>query len=83
MSSVLVKVKLYATLRKYAPDDVELGDAFPLEIELTTIDGVLKKLGIGAEQTKIIMVNGTRVSDLNQSLSPNDTIVIFPPVGGG
>ena len=78
-----MKVKLYATLRKYAPDDVELGDAFPLEIELTTIDGVLKKLGIGAVQTKIIMVNGTRVSDLNQSLSPNDTIVIFPPVGGG
>ena len=80
---MLVQVKLYATLRRFAPDDVELGNAFPVEIDETTIDGVLKKLGIGVEQAKIIMVNGMRITDSSHILSPNDTIVIFPPVGGG
>ena len=83
MSSVLVQVKLYATLRRFAPDDVELGDAFPLEIQSATVDEVLKTLGIGAEKAKIIMVNGTRIIDLNHELSSDDMIVIFPPVGGG
>ena len=83
MNPMLVQVKLYATLRKYAPDDVELGKAFPVEIDMATINGVLNKLGIGSEQAKIIMVNGTRMTNLDHNLSTNDTIVIFPPVGGG
>ena len=83
MSPLLVQVKLYATLRRFAPEDVELGKAFPLEIQPATIDGVLKTLGIGAENAKIIMVNGIRVNDLNHELSSDDMIVIFPPVGGG
>ncbi len=78
-----VFVKLYATLRKFAPDDVELGDTFPVEIVIPTINGLLERLGVGAEKAKIIMVNGIRVIDLDHNLSPNDTIVIFPPVGGG
>jgi molybdopterin converting factor small subunit len=80
---MLVQVKLYATLRRFAPDDVELGDPFPVDVDVTTIEGVLQKLGIDREQAKIIMVNGMRITNLNHSLSPEDTIVIFPPVGGG
>lgn len=80
---MLVQVKLYATLRKFAPDGVELGKAFPVEIKETTIKGVLKKLEIVEEKAKIIMVNGTRITNLDHNLSSNDTIVIFPPVGGG
>jgi molybdopterin synthase sulfur carrier subunit len=78
-----VLVKLYATLRRFAPDDVELGDTFPVEIVIPTINGLLERLEVGAEKTKIIMVNGIRVTNLDHNLSPNDTIVIFPPVGGG
>ncbi|MBY8996281.1 MAG: MoaD/ThiS family protein [Candidatus Thorarchaeota archaeon] len=80
---MLVNVKLYATLRKFAPDGVEIGEAFPIEIDKATIDGVLERLRIDKEQAKIIMVNGTRITRLDYALSPNDTIVIFPPVGGG
>jgi molybdopterin converting factor small subunit len=80
---MIVFIKLYATLRRFAPDYVELGDAFPVEIDMPTIDGVLKSLGIDAEQAKIIMVNGVRITSFDYNLSPNDTIVIFPPVGGG
>ena len=80
---MFVQVKLYATLRKFAPDDVELGKAFPVEIEVATINGILSKLGIGIEQAKIIMVNGIRITNLNHKVSSDDVIVIFPPVGGG
>ncbi len=83
MNPMLVNVKLYATLRRFAPNDVEIGEAFPIEIDKATIDGVLERLRIDKEQTKIIMVNGTRISKLDYALSPDDTIVIFPPVGGG
>ncbi|MHA2359794.1 MAG: MoaD/ThiS family protein [Candidatus Thorarchaeota archaeon] len=78
-----VQVKLYATLRRFAPDDVELGNAFPMDIDEATVGGVLKRLGIETHQAKIIMVNGVRVTDLDHELSQNDMIVIFPPVGGG
>jgi len=80
---MLVQVKLYATLRRFAPDDVELGKAFPVEIDVATISGILDRLGIGIEQSKIIMVNGTRVTDLDHKVASSDLIVIFPPVGGG
>lgn len=78
-----MKVKLYATLRRFAPENVELGQAFTIEIDDSTIDGVLKKLGIDANQAKIIMVNGIRKTNLEYELSSSDTVVIFPPVGGG
>lgn len=83
MNPMLVNVKLYATLRKFAPNDVEIGGAFPVEIDEATINAVLERLQIDKERAKIIMVNGTRVTKLDYALSPNDTIVIFPPVGGG
>ena len=80
---MLVNVKLYATLRKFAPNDVEIGESFPIEIDEATINAVLERLQIDKEQAKIIIVNGTRISKLEYALSSNDTIVIFPPVGGG
>ena len=83
MNPMLVQVKLYATLRKFAPDDIELGKAFQVEIDVATINGILDRLGIGKEQAKIIMVNEIRITNFDHNLSSNDTIVIFPPVGGG
>lgn len=83
MIPMIVNVKLYATLRKLAPKSVQIGEAFPLDLDSPTVNGVLHKLGIGEDQAKIIMVNGTRVTKLDHELHPNDTIVIFPPVGGG
>lgn len=80
---MLVQVKLYPALRRFAPDKIELGNPFPLDINVTTVEGVLKGLGIESHQAKIIIVNRMRVTDLEHELSVNDSIVIFPPVGGG
>ncbi|MFX1483282.1 MAG: MoaD/ThiS family protein [Promethearchaeota archaeon] len=80
---MIVHLKLYATLRKFAPKNLGIGESFPMELEDSRVKDVLDRLGIGEEQAKIIMVNGIRVTDLNHQLAPNDTVVIFPPVGGG
>jgi molybdopterin converting factor small subunit len=80
---MIVNVKLYATLRKLAPKNVQIGEAFPLDLDSPTVNGVLHKLGIDEKQAKIIMVNGTRVTKFDLELHTNDTVVIFPPVGGG
>ncbi|TFG30002.1 MoaD/ThiS family protein [Candidatus Thorarchaeota archaeon] len=78
-----VQVKLYATLREYAPSDNEIGTSFDVELKGSTIEDLIKFFGFEFDKAKIIMVNGTRVFDLKIALNEDDLIVIFPPVGGG
>ncbi|MHA1137124.1 MAG: MoaD/ThiS family protein [Candidatus Thorarchaeota archaeon] len=78
-----VKVKLYATLRRFAPDGTDIGDAFEVKYPGTTLQELVQHLGFSSEQVKIIMVNGQRVTDKNEKLAENDLVVIFPPIGGG
>lgn len=78
-----VNVKLFATFRKFAPPETPLGESFKVNLKIGTIMELLNKLGIPSDQARIIILNGNRVSDLNQKLQPNDLIVLFPPVGGG
>ena len=78
-----VMVKLYATLHRFAPEGNELGAAFEVEYQGTTIGELIQHLGFTTEQSKIVMVDGQRVIDLNFILNDNNLVVIFPPVGGG
>jgi molybdopterin converting factor small subunit len=80
---LLVHVKLYATLKRFAPEHTELGESFPVEIHNGRVQEVLAKLGISEEKAKIIMVNGVQTQDLKFELNENDLVVIFPPIGGG
>jgi len=78
-----VRVKLYATLQKYAPQSTEVGEPFPVELDGNTVLELVKRLGIEREQAHIVMVNGAQVDDMSQELEADDLIVIFPPIGGG
>jgi molybdopterin converting factor small subunit len=78
-----VTVKLYATLREGGGGGVELGQAFPIDLEVHTVRELISQLGIRDDQAKIVMVNGIRIDDLSHVLKDNDMIVIFPPIGGG
>ena len=78
-----VKVKLYATLRRFAPSGTNIGEEFDVKFQGTMINELIDSLGFPKEQAKIIMVNGQRVVDLTFRLSENDLVVIFPPIGGG
>lgn len=78
-----VKVKTYATLRKYGPRNVPLGSSFPLEIDGKNIIDVIQALKIPLNQDIIILVNGNRITDLKTNLNDNDLVVFFPRIGGG
>lgn len=78
-----IDVKLYATLRSYAPSSLEIGESFPLFLKEGSVEEALHKLKIPPEKAKIIMVNGIRVEDTTHLMQDGDLLVVFPPIGGG
>lgn len=78
---MVIEVRLFATLRRYAPSSasgvvsLDVNDSF-------TIEDVMNQLGIGAEEVHVIMVNGVS-SDLKHVLADGDRVGLFPAVGGG
>ena len=80
--SITVEVALFATLRRYRPD---LGDtsAFELNVpEGTTVDGLMRVLGIPATETKQVFA-GSQRRDKDYVLQDGERVAIFPPVAGG
>jgi len=75
-------VFLAATLRKAVSGyDPATGVAASVEPGETVLD-VAGRLGIRAEDVKIIMVNGIH-ADWDTVLRGGERIGLFPPVGGG
>jgi len=79
---ITIQVKLFATLRRYYPQ-LGIGEAMPVEVsDGATIEQVIKKLYLPAEQVKILFVNGI-VQEMECELADEDEVGIFPAVGGG
>lgn len=72
-----VKVKLFATLRENRKKEMMMDVE-----ESTTPKDIIERLNIPAEEVAIIFINGRSVK-LDRVLEDNDTVSIFPPVGGG
>ena len=76
-----LEVRLYATLRRYAPDSpngvitVEVPDG-------CTVGHLYACLTIPPEEVRLAMVNGIS-AETDQVLLPGNRIGLFPPVGGG
>lgn len=82
VNNMIVKVKLFATLRKYLPD-LELGSSKEVPIQKGfTIAGLYETLGIPIEEIKLAYVNGI-YCEPDVVLNDGDEIGIFPPIGGG
>uniref|UniRef100_A0A7V4JR67 MoaD/ThiS family protein n=1 Tax=Thermodesulfobacterium geofontis TaxID=1295609 RepID=A0A7V4JR67_9BACT len=73
----MIKVKLFANLREGRKKEVDF-EFFE------GINGkyILKVLNIPEKQVSIFLVNGKDRS-LDEALSDEDVVAIFPPVGGG
>lgn len=70
-------VRLFATLRENREKEMimDLPDG-------AAIKDIIERLGIAQKDAAILMVNG-RGAKLDTILKENDTVSIFPPVGGG
>lgn len=72
-----VKVRLFATLRNNREKEMLMDlpqDSTPRDI--------IGRLNIAEEEAAIILINSVG-SKLDTVLRDNDTVSIFPPVGGG
>lgn len=74
---VQIKVKLFATLRENHEKEMMMDIA-----QGATPKEIIECLNILKEEAAIIMING-RHANTDQVLEDNDTLSIFPPVGGG
>ncbi len=77
-----VEVRVFATLRRYFPD---LGVGEPLYLDLpegTTAGQLMARLGLPAEEVKVIMRNARQVEP-DEVLRDGDRVAFIPPVAGG
>lgn len=81
-SSVVIHVRLYATLAKYAGGSI-MHEPIDLELsEGSTLDDIYKRLGIPPDEVKTAFVNST-MRQPDYVLCDGDEVGVFPPVGGG
>lgn len=79
---IAVEVRLYATLRKYAPG-LKIGE--PLRLSLAAgsrLADLLARLGVPDEELKTAFVNSRR-QEGDYLLQDGDRVALFPPVAGG
>lgn len=77
-----VRVKLYASLRKYAPDGSS-GSAFEVELpEGATLEELVRGLNIPPDEARIAFINGL-ICELDHPLKSGDEVGLFPPIAGG
>ncbi len=82
MGSIRVRVKLFATLRRFFPDyDPDKGIDVTLE-EGSTIEDLIQALGLPATEARVILVGGIS-KKLSDRVKDGDQVNIFTPLGGG
>ena len=81
---IRIEARLYATLRKYQPEEGKVGEALVCELaEGTTVQKLLEnELGVPPGEVKTVFVNGVSRS-FDHVLTDGDRVGIFPPVAGG
>jgi molybdopterin converting factor small subunit len=79
---VRVEVQLHATLAAFLPPGSRDGVAV-LDVAATaTVADVIRHLGIPADLSRVVLVNGHDVDD-ETLLRVGDVVDIFPPLAGG
>ena len=76
-----IKVKVFATLRKYAADE----SSGEQELELAegaTVGDALTELKIPQAEVAFVFVNSVR-QKLDEALAEGDELGVFPPIAGG
>lgn len=77
-----VRVKLYASLRQYAPESSS-GGSFEVDLpEGATLKDLIEALAIPEEEPRVNFVNGL-TQPLDYELKPGDEVGLFPPIAGG
>jgi molybdopterin synthase sulfur carrier subunit len=82
MGNINIEVRLFAYLRELLPSESRGLKKIKIKNELT-IDRLMDEIGIVEKEIMIVMINGLRKLDYNETMKEGDRVAIFPPVGGG
>jgi molybdopterin converting factor small subunit len=77
-----VTVKLFATLRRYLPEDAKNKTTTVALQAGQTVADALTVLGVPLQEAHLILVNG-QSRDADHPLESEDVVAVFPPVAGG
>jgi molybdopterin converting factor small subunit len=76
----MIRVKMFAEFRKYAPDGQT---EFALElVPAATADRAVARLGLPPDLPKVVLVNGRREKP-DTVLKDGDVLTLFPLMEGG
>jgi molybdopterin converting factor small subunit len=79
---LLVDVRLFATLRRYAPD-LGVGESLKLTVEPgTTMADIRDRLGLPGAEVRVVMRNLVQ-ADLEDEVQDGDRIAFVPAIAGG
>jgi len=79
---IKVEVKLYASLRRYAPQ-AAIGEPIIVQVdEGTSLKDLFAQLHLPEDEVRIVFANG-RLREEGYLLQDGDRVGIFPPIGGG
>lgn len=81
-----IRIKLYAMLGVYLPDNAHKNEADMVVEDGTTIRDVLKTLKVPEEECHLVLVNGVFVAPSarpDHQLVEGDALAVWPPVAGG
>lgn len=78
MHQVYVEIELFATLKKYTPENADACPVFPGK----TVEELITELKIPKDKVKLVFINHRKAS-LETRLRGGERVGIFPPVGGG
>ncbi len=79
---IRIQCRLYAALRRYAPES-GLGEALELELpDGTTLAELYILLKVPPGEVKRTFVSGLSKAP-SHALSDGDRVALFPPIGGG
>lgn len=83
---MIVKVKLFAMLKKHLPEGTK-GETMELEMpEGATPQQVIDRLEIPKGMAHLAMLDGYHLlpdERTGRSIKPGETLAIFPPIAGG
>ncbi|MBU2702429.1 molybdopterin converting factor small subunit [Sporomusaceae bacterium BoRhaA] len=78
---MVLEVRLYATLRRYAPNSLNGIISLTVPERITVLD-LVKQLKMDPAEIHLIMINGLG-REFDERLTDGDRVGLFPPVGGG
>ena len=77
-----VRLKLFATFRRYLPTGTQ-GGACDVEVpDGTQVSDLLSRFGVPDKESLMILVNG-RDAGPDRILQDGDVVAVFPAVAGG